>query len=113
MDIIAQGPEFYVQNIFNDSTTVIAKGYPDISTWSDLEFANTKSGWESLGIVSSSLLSGTKYDHMGNQYPIKQVEIDVDSDEFQDWYLTFTRFLQAAIINAQQKNSEILNKHFG
>jgi hypothetical protein len=27
---------------------VSAKGYPDISTWSDLELVNTKAGWESL-----------------------------------------------------------------
>ncbi len=40
------------------------------------------------------------------------VEIDVDSDEFQDWYLTFTRFPPAAIFDAQHKISEILNKHF-
>ena len=48
--------EFYVPNVFRDRVAVTAKGYPDISTWSDLELVNTKAGWESLGIVSSSLL---------------------------------------------------------
>ena len=88
VDIMAQGSEFYVPNTFRDSVAVTAKGYPDISTWSDLELVNTKAGWESLGIVSSSLLWGVKYDHMHNPYPIPQtmtgVEIDVDSDKFQD-----------------------------
>jgi hypothetical protein len=72
VDIMAQGSEFYVPNIFRDCIAVTAKGYPDISTWSDLELVNTKSGWGSLCIVSSSLLSGVKYDHMGNPCPIKQ-----------------------------------------
>ncbi len=58
VDIMAQGSEFYVQNIFRNRAAVTAKGYPDINTWSDLELVNTKAGWESLGIISSSLLSG-------------------------------------------------------
>ncbi len=37
VDIMAQGSEFYVQNIFRDRVVVTAKGYPDISTWSDLD----------------------------------------------------------------------------
>jgi hypothetical protein len=80
VDIMAQGSEFYMPNIFWDRITVAAKGYPDtgISTWSDLELVNTKSGWESLGIVSSSLLSGVKYGHMHNPYPIKQTMAGVD-----------------------------------
>jgi hypothetical protein len=82
----------------------------DISTWSDLELVNNKSGWESLGIVSSSsLLLGTKD-------PIQQtmagVKIDVDSDDFQKWYISFTRFPPAAIFDAQHKISEILNEYF-
>ncbi len=89
VDIMAQGSDFYVPNIFRDRVAVTAKGYPDISTWSDLELVNTKAGWESLGIVSSSLLSGVKYDHTHNPYPIPQtmagVEINVDSEEFQEW----------------------------
>ena len=40
------------------------------------------------------------------------MEIDVDSDELQDWYHSFTRFPPAAIFEAQRKISEILNKHF-
>jgi hypothetical protein len=66
--------------------------------------------------VSSSLLSGVKYDHMHSPYPIPQkmagVEIDVDSDEFQDWFNASTKFQQAAIFDAQHKISEILNKYF-
>ncbi len=53
---------------------------------------------------------------MGNLYPIPQtmagVEIDVDSDEFQDWYQSFTRFRLAAIFDTQNKISEIPNKYF-
>ena len=36
VDITAQGSEFYVPNIFRDRIAVNAKGYPDLSTWSDL-----------------------------------------------------------------------------
>jgi hypothetical protein len=113
---MGQGSEFYVPNIFRDSITLTTKGYPDISTWSDLEMVNTKSGWESLGIMSSSLLLGVKYDHMHNPYQILQtmagVETDVYSDEFQDWFDTFTRFQPAAIFDAQHKISGILNKYY-
>ncbi len=56
VDIMAQGSEFYVQNIFRDRVAVTAQGYPDNSTWSDLELVNIKAEWESLGNVSSSLL---------------------------------------------------------
>ncbi len=41
VDIMAQGSEFYVPNIFRDRIMVTAKGYPDISTWTDLELVNT------------------------------------------------------------------------
>jgi hypothetical protein len=37
VDIMAQGSEFYVSNIFRDRVALTAKGYSDISTWSDLE----------------------------------------------------------------------------
>ncbi len=55
VDIMAQGLEFYVPNIFRDHVAVTAKGYPDISTWSDLELVSTKAGWESLGVVSKGV----------------------------------------------------------
>ena len=77
---------------------------------------NNKPGWEALGIVSSSLLSGTYRDYLGNEYLIPQtmagVEINTDSDEFQGWYQAFTKFQQAAIFESQYKIIEILNKHF-
>jgi hypothetical protein len=67
-------------------------------------------------MVSSSLLSGVKYDHMHNPYPIQQtmagVEINVDLEEFQEWYIAFTKFPPAAIFDAQHKISEILNMYF-
>ncbi len=53
---------------------------------------------------------------MHNPYPILQtmagVEIDVDSDEFQDWFNACTKFPPAAIFDAQHKISVILNKYF-
>jgi hypothetical protein len=94
VDITAQGSEFYVPNIFRDRVAVTAKGYPDISTWSDLELVNAKAGWESL----SSLLLGVRNDHMNNPYPIPQtmagVEINEGSEEFQERYNAFTRLSQ-------------------
>jgi hypothetical protein len=113
---MANASEFYVPNMFKDRIMLNAKGYPDISGWSDIELANNKAGWEALGVVSSSLLSGTKFDHMGNEYLIPQtmagIEIDCDSDEYQAWYTAFTRFPPAAIFEAQHQISDILNKHF-
>ncbi len=40
------------------------------------------------------------------------VEIDVDTEDFQEWFNTFTRFQPAAIFDAQHKISEILDKYF-
>ena len=77
---------------------------------------NTKPGWESLGIASSSLLSGERADHNGNYYPIPQtmagVEIDLDSDEIQACFLAFPKFPPPAIFEGQHKISEILSKYF-
>ncbi len=40
------------------------------------------------------------------------VEIDVDSDKFQEWYHSFNRFPPTAIDEAQHKIGEIINKYF-
>ena len=53
---MAHASEFYVPNMFNNRIVLTTNGYPDIRGWSDIELANTKVGWESLGISSSSLL---------------------------------------------------------
>ena len=115
---LAQASELssYVPNGYHDRVALTTKGHPDIRGWSDRELVNTKPGWESLGIASSSLLSGERVDHLGNYYPITQtmagVEIDLDSDEFQAWYLAFSKFPPPAIFEGQHKISEILSKYF-
>ena len=88
-------------NGYHDRVALTTNGHPDIRGWSDptdRELVNTKPGWESLGIASSSLLSGERADHNGIYYPIPQtmagVEIDLDSDEFQAWYLAFSQIVQ-------------------
>ena len=52
----------------------------------------------------------------GIYHPIPQtmagVEIDIDSDEFQAWYVLFSKFPPQAIFEGQHKISEILSKHF-
>ena len=40
------------------------------------------------------------------------VEIDIDSDEYQGWYTSFSKFPLQAIFEAQHKISEILTKYF-
>ena len=115
---LAQAAEFYVPNgISNhDRIALTTNGHPDIRAWSDRELVNTKSGWESLRITSSSLLSGERVDHNGIHHPIPQtmagVEIDIDSDAFQAWYISFSKYQPAAIFEGQHKVSEILSKHF-
>ena len=53
---------------------------------------------------------------MGNYYPIQQtmagVEIYLDSDEFQAWYLAFSKFPPPAIFEGQHKISAMLAKYF-
>ena len=83
---LAQASEFYVPNGNHDRIALTTNGHPDIRAWSDRELVNTKSGWESLGIASSSLLSGERMDINGIYHPVPQtmagVEIDIESDEF-------------------------------
>ena len=47
--------QFYVPNGNTDRIVLTTNGHPDIRGWSDREFVNTNSGWESLGVASSSL----------------------------------------------------------
>ena len=113
---LAQVAEFYVPNGNQDRIALTTNGHPDIRAFSDRELVNTKTGWESLGIASSSLLSKERQDHNGNYYPIQQtmggVEIDTYYDEFQAWYLAFSKFPPLAIFKGQHKISEILSKYF-
>ena len=76
---MAQESDFYVQNGINDLIVLTANGHPDIRGWADQELVNTKPGWVSLGIASSSLLSGERQDHAGNWYPIPQTMAGVES----------------------------------
>ena len=69
---MAQASEFYVPNGNTDRIVLTTNGHPDIRGWSDRELVNTKVGWISLGIASSSLLLGERMDHMGDMYPIPQ-----------------------------------------
>ena len=49
---------------------------------------------------------------MGNVYLIPQtmagIEIDIDSDEYQAWFTSFSKFPPQAIFEAQHKVSELL-----
>ena len=43
-----------------------------VSGWADQELVNNKPGWEALGIVRCSLLSGTYRDCLGNEHLMPQ-----------------------------------------
>ena len=113
---LAQASEFDVPNGYHDRVALTTNGHPDIRGWSDRELVNTKTGWESLGIASSSLLPVDRVDINGIYHPIPQtiagVEIDIDSDEFQAWYVAFSKFPPQAIFEGRHKISEILSKYF-
>ena len=72
---------------FKDRILLSKNSHPDIRGWAEQELVNNKPGWEAQGSVSSSLLSGTYQDYLGNDYLIPQtmagVQIDIDSDDFQ------------------------------
>ena len=110
----AQAADFYTPNQFTD-TIVLRNGSPWMRGWPDHELVNTKPGWESLGVINGNLISGDHYDYAGNAYPIPQtmagVEIDVDSDEYQEWYRAFTTFPSQAISEAQHQINSTINKY--
>ena len=90
----AQAAE-YMPNQFSD-TIVLKKGCPWMRDWPDHDLVNTKKGWESLGVINGNLISADHYDYAGHAYPIPQtmagIKIEVDSQEFQEWYRAFTTF---------------------
>jgi hypothetical protein len=91
----AQAADFYTPNQSSD-TIVLKKGCPWMRDWPDHDLVNTKQGWESLGVINGNLISGAHQDYDGNFYLIPQtmagIEIELDSDEFQEWYRAFTTF---------------------
>ena len=109
----AQAADFYTPNQFTD-TIVLRNGSPWMRGWPDHELANTKAGGESVGVINGNLISGDHYDYARNAYPIPQtmagVEIDVDSDEFQEWYRAFTTFPSQAISEAQHQINTTISK---
>ena len=85
----AKAADFYTPNQFTD-TIVLRNGSPWMRLWPDHELVPNKPGWESLGVINGNLMSGVHQDYMENEHLIPQtmagVEIDVDSDDFQEWY---------------------------
>ncbi len=86
----------YSPNQFT-GTIVLKNGCSWMRVRPDRELVNNKPGRESSRVVNWSLISGVHYDYAGNKYPIPQtmagVGIDVDFDEFQEWYKSFTTFV--------------------
>ena len=68
-----------------------------------------------MGVINGNLISGVHYYYVGNAYLIPQtmagVEIDVDSDEFQEWYREFTTFPAQAISEAHYQINTTINKY--
>ena len=84
---LAQAAYFHVPNQYVDRI-VLKNCSPWIRTWVGTELVNNKPGWEALGVINGSLISGVFYNHSGIEYPTPQtmagVEIYVDSDEHQE-----------------------------
>ncbi len=91
----AKAADFYTPNRFSD-IIVLKNGCPWMLDWTDHELVNNKTRWEALGVINGHLILGYYLDFTGNDYLITQimadVEIDVDFDEFQEWYKEFTTF---------------------
>ena len=66
-------------------------------------------------MINGNLISGVYYDYAGNEYPIPQtiagVEIDVDFDEFQEWYRAINTVPAQAISEAQHQINTTINKY--
>ena len=88
---------------------------PWMRGWPDHELVNTKPGWESLGVINENLISVVHCNYVVNAYPIPQtmasVEIDVDSDAYQEWYRAFTTFPSQAILEAQHQINTTISKY--
>jgi hypothetical protein len=67
-----------VPNQYNDIIKVTKNGHPDVRGWAGkgLPVVSDKPGWEALGTVSSTLISGTYRDYLGNEFPVPQKSAD-------------------------------------
>ncbi len=67
-----------------------------------------------MGVFNGNLISGDHYDYAGHAYPIPQtmadIEIEVDSNEFQEWYKELTTFPSQAVSEAQYQINLVINK---
>ncbi len=81
----------------------------------DHELVNTKQVCEALGVINVILISDNHHYYARNAYPIPQtiagVEIEVDSEEFQEWYQAFTTFPSQAISEGQYQINAVINKY--
>ncbi len=68
-----------------------------------------------MGVINGNLISGDNQDYAGNYNQIPQtmagIEIEIDSDEFQEWYRAFTTFPYLAISEAQYQINAVINKY--
>jgi hypothetical protein len=68
-----------------------------------------------LGVINGNLISGDHYDYAGHAYQIPQtmafIEIEVDSEEFQECYRAFATFPSQAISEAQYQINAVINKY--
>ena len=101
-------------NQFSD-TIVLKNGCPWMRDWPDHDLVNTKKGWESLGVINGNLIESDHCYYAGNAYPIPQtmagIEIEVHSNEFQEWYRAFTTLPSQAISEAQYQINAVINKY--
>ncbi len=83
--------------------------------WPDHELVITKQGWENLGVINRNLILGNHYDYAGHAYQMPQtmagIEIEVISDEFQEWHKAFTLFPSQKNSEAQYKINLVINKY--
>ena len=68
-----------------------------------------------MGVINGNLISGDHYDYAGHAYLISQtmagIEIEVDSEEFQEWYRACTTSPSKAISEAQYQINAVINKY--
>jgi hypothetical protein len=87
----AQAAEFYKPNNRFTDTTGLKNGCSWMRDWPDHELVKNKSGLEAWGVINKTPISGYYQDsaYAGNDCQIPQtmagVEIDVDSDDVQEW----------------------------
>ena len=115
VSVFVEAAQHYVPS-HKDKIPRDADGNPNLKHWPDNGYCNNKPTWEDQGITKGYLPGSIYLDANGEDKPIPMlmsgIEIDPESDEYQEWYRRFIGTPPSVIPQIQAEINQELNKYF-